>query len=250
MDDSAVGGYNFTLMTVANWGFDLFLDHTEDGYRATVTQSPAGDAWAAFTLPFKPREQHAMIQQLLVDAGEDEPRRNDQFRLARDLGGRLFEAILHGPLRECWQESWRRAYAERATLHVRLRLGDSPSLHMLPWEYLYDVTRDEFLALSAHTPLTRFQERSHQPLPVDLEPPLRVLVVMAGPEGYPPLPVGREWRNLVDTVDHLAADRRVLLNDWRGPPCSIYSDVCASRNTMCSISLASASMTRRPRMGC
>ena len=61
-----------------------------------------------------------------------------------------------------------------------------------------------------HTPLSRFFEHAHQvdPFPVDL--PLRVLVVMSGPEGYPPLAIGREWRDLVDTVDYLAANRQVL----------------------------------------
>jgi hypothetical protein len=193
-----------------DWGFDLLLEHTEDGYRAEVQQSPAGEAWIPFSLPFEPREQHAFVQQLLSDPGKDERLRADQFLLARRVGGRLFDAVIQGPLLPLWQESWRRAYAERATLHLRLRLGDTAELRALPWEYLYDATRDEFLALSVHTPLSRFHERAHQvaPFPVDL--PLRVLVVMAGPEGYPPLAIGREWRDLVDTVDYLAADRQIL----------------------------------------
>jgi hypothetical protein len=199
-----------TADTASNWGFDLLLEHNEDGYRAGVLQSPAGEGAANFTLPFAPREQHAFVQQLLTDPGKDERMRADQFLLARKVGGRLFDAIFQGPLLALWQESWRRAYAERATLHLRLRLGDTPALRALPWEYLYDATRDEFLALSVHTPLTRFHERAHQvaPFPVDL--PLRVLVVMSGPEGYPPLAIGREWRDLVDTVDYLAANRQLL----------------------------------------
>jgi hypothetical protein len=199
-----------TAATPTDWGFDLLLEQTEDGYRANVLQSPAGEGAASFTLPFTPREQYAFFQQLLADPGEDERLRADQFMLARRVGGRLFEAVFQGPLLALWQESWRRAYAERATLHLRLRLGDAESLRALPWEYLYDATREEFLALSVHTPLSRFHERAHQvtPFPVDL--PLRVLVVMAGPEGYPPLAIGREWRDLVDTIDYLAADRLLL----------------------------------------
>jgi hypothetical protein len=199
-----------TAASATDWGFDLLLEHTEDGYRAGVLHSPAGEAWTSFTLPFAPREQHAFVQQLLADPGKDERLRADQFLLARRVGGRLFEAVFGGPLLTLWQESWRRAYAERATLHLRLHLGDVEALRALPWEYLYDATRDEFLALSVHTPLVRFHERAHQmtPFPVDL--PLRVLVVMAGPEGYPPLAIGREWRDLIDTIDHLAASRQLL----------------------------------------
>ena len=192
------------------WGFDLLLEQTEDGYRAAVLQSPAGDAQTPFVLPFKPREQHSVIQQLLADPGSDETRRAEQFMLARRVGGRLFDAIFHGPVMECWQASWRKAYQERATLHLRLRLGESPQLRSLPWEYLYDATRDEFLALSVHTPLVRYQELAYQILPFVVEPPLRVLVILAGPEGYPPLAIGREWRDLIDTVDFLAASRKIL----------------------------------------
>jgi hypothetical protein len=193
-----------------DYGFDLLLERTEEGYRASVQQSPAGDAWVDFRLPFAPREQHAFVQELLADPGKDEGMRADQFLLARRVGGRLFEAVFHGPLLELWQESWRRTYAERATLHLRLRLGDEDSLRALPWEYLYDATRDEFLTLSVHTPLSRFHERAHQVDAFPVELPLRVLVVMAGPEGYPPLAIGREWRDLIDTIDYLAANRQLL----------------------------------------
>ena len=134
-----------------DWGFDLLLEHTDDGFRASVAQSPAGEVWAPFVLPFKPREQHAAIQQLLADPGENATQRADQFMLARQLGGKLFDAVFQGPLLECWQTSWRKAYAERATLHLRLRLGDVVELRTLPWEYLYDSTRDEFIsAVGAH----------------------------------------------------------------------------------------------------
>lgn len=193
-----------------NWGFDLRLEQTEDGYRASVLQSPAGEAWAPFVLPFPSREQHVLMQQLLADPGQDEYRRAEQFQLARRVGGKLFNTIFHGALLECWQASRRLAYTERATLHFRLHLADIPVLRALPWEYLYDSTRDEFIALSVHTPLVRFHARAHQVQPLTLEPPLRVLVVIAGPEGYPPLPIGREWRDLLDTIDYLAADRRIL----------------------------------------
>ena len=200
-----------------DWGFDLQLELTDDGYRTTVLTAPAGSAAAPFTLPFAPREQHRLIQQLLQDPGADETRRAAQFAAARDLGGKLFDALFHGPIQECWQTSWRMAYQERATLHLRLHLADEPDILAIPWEYLYDPTRDEFIALSAHTPLARYTGRAHQMLPLAVTPPLRVLVVMSGPAGYPPLPIGQEWRDLVDTVDYLAADRRVIFEKLPRP---------------------------------
>ncbi len=200
-----------------NWGFDLLLDHTEDGYRATVQNSPAGQAARFFDLPFRLREQHVAVQRLLVNPDDDAQERNAQFALARELGGKLFDSLFAGPILALWQESWRRAYAARHVLRVRLGLSDVPELNALPWEYLYDDTRDEFLGLSVHTPLVRYQPLAHIIRPLPVEPPLRVLVVMAGPAGYPPLPVGRDWRNLIDTVDFLAADGRMTFERLARP---------------------------------
>ena len=194
------------------WVFDLFLELTEDGYRASVRTSPAGMATIAFELPLHRRDQHAIVQRLLTDAGDDAALRNEQFSLARQVGGKLFDTIFHGPIQELWQESWRQAYASRASLRVQLGIGDDPALRALPWEYLYDDTREEFLALSVHTPVVRHQPAAHKIRALAVEPPLRVLVVMAGPDGYPPLAIGRDWRNLVDTVDYLAADGRMTFD--------------------------------------
>ncbi len=157
------------------------------------------------------------MQRLLADPGDDESQRAEQFMIARDAGGRLFDAIFRDEILECWRTSWREAYTHQQTLRVRLRLYAAGLLRALPWEYLYDSSREEFVALSVHTPLVRYQERAHQILPYKVTLPLRVLVVLAGPEGYPPLPIGVEWRDLVDTVDYLAADRRIIFERLSKP---------------------------------
>jgi hypothetical protein len=200
-----------------NWIFDLLLELTEDGYRATVRSSPAGTAAAAFVLPLHRREQHAAVQQLLSESGADATQRDAQFALARAIGGKLFDAVFHGAILAVWQESWQRAYTERASLRVQLGVGDDPALRALPWEYLYDDTRDEFLALSIHTPLVRLLPAAHKIRPLVVAPPLRVLVVMAGPEGHPPLAVGRDWRALIDTVDYLGANGRMTFERLAKP---------------------------------
>lgn len=201
----------------AEWVFDLLLELTEDGYCATVRKSPAGTATAPFALPLHRREQHAAVQRLLGDAGGDDAQRSAQFALAREIGGKLFDAIFHGPILECWQTSWRAAYTARSSLRVQLGIGDDPMLRALPWEYLYDDTRDEFLALSVHTPVVRSLPAAHKIRPLVVAPPLRVLVVMAGPEGHPPLAVGRDWRALIDTVDTLGADGRMTFERLAKP---------------------------------
>lgn len=209
-------GYNERTMTT-EWVFDLLLELTEEGYRVTVRNSPAGTATVALVLPLQRREQHVTVQRLLSDPGGDDAQRSAQFALAREVGGKLFDAVFHGPILECWQASWRAAYAARASLRVQLSISDDPALRALPWEYLYDDTRDEFLALSVHTPIVRYLPAAHKIRPLVVAPPLRVLVVMAGPEGYPPLAVGRDWRAFIDTVDYLGADGRMTFERLAKP---------------------------------
>lgn len=213
-------GYNGRVMTLETWGFDLLVERTEDGYRASVLNSPAGFAYAIVQAPFTQRELATYRTQLASDPGPSDGDRLDaQLALARQIGERLFRAIFRDTILTAWQESWRKAYARRHHLRLRLCLRDQAEFMALPWEYLYDPERREFLALSAATPLSRYLEQMHQLVPNRVELPLRVLVVLAGPSGYPPLPIELEWRNLIDTLDYLAVEtnRRVIFERLAQP---------------------------------
>ena len=56
-----------------------------------------------------------------------------------------------------------------------------PQLAGLPWEYLYQAEGRGFLALSGRTPVVRYLELSEGLGTLLVEPPLRVLAVIATP---------------------------------------------------------------------
>jgi hypothetical protein len=190
--------------------FDLLITPlAEGGYRARIVSSPAGVAGSTFTLPFSELE----IENLVLRMGQVRSglrrRASPQSDAAREFGRRLYEAVFDGEVATCWRDSIAEAARQNARLRLRLRLTDAPELFDLPWEYLYDAGADRFLTLSSKTPLVRYLELSGRIDPLPVQPPLRILALIASPHDMEPLDVEREWRNLQAALADLA-ERNVV----------------------------------------
>jgi hypothetical protein len=83
--------------------FDLLIIRTERGYRAQVLSSPEGEATADFSLPFSELELENFV--LRIGRPRRGTRRIDspEMEVAKNLGGRLYEAVFSGDLRACWR---------------------------------------------------------------------------------------------------------------------------------------------------
>ena len=81
---------------------------------------------------------------------------------------------------------------------------------------LYDPRHNRFLAQSRRTPLVRYLDLPDPPRSLSVEGPLRLLVMISSPVGYPELDVEREWTALVDAVARQQAEGRVVIE--RLPP--------------------------------
>lgn len=195
--------------------FDLKIEHTEDGYFAHAYGEPFGEARDFFHSPFLQEELDQFLR-LLIDPASAE-QQADQRQMAQALGERLFNAVFRHNLRTSLQSSYQLIYQERSRLRIRLQLDATPEFINLPWEYLYDPIRKEFLALSTHTPLVRHQNLMHHILPFKVTAPLRALVVIPSPGSYPPTNADRNWLNLLDTLDHLALEGKLKVERLQKP---------------------------------
>ena len=97
---------------------------------------------------------------------------------AKTFGIRLFEAVFNGSVRDLYQSALRSAEREGHGLRLLLRLSDVPELLKVPWEYLYEPSMARFLALSVETPIVRYLELPLQVLPLNVNPPLRILSIL------------------------------------------------------------------------
>ncbi len=181
--------------------FDLLIEHAEQGYRARVLNSPAGQAVADFTLPFSDLE----IENFLLRMGQT--RRGAAMRdvrlaggqeldVPKVFGGRLYEAVFAGDVQGCLRSSLDETERQNARLRLRLRLAEAPELLDLPWEYLYNPSLNRFYALSVETPLVRYLDLPEPVQSLAVTLPLRVLVLISSPTDYPQLDVAQELAKL------------------------------------------------------
>ena len=201
------------------------VESTENGLIARIVSSPvglAGQVHAPFVTPMTADERTDFWTRIAapVDLATDENAAQQtagQSALVQSIGERLFHALFAGEVLAALRGSFALAYQQRDALHLRLTLPDTSSLLTLPWEYLFDPERREFLSLSLHSPLLRYVDRRHQIRPLNIELPLRVLVVIAKAGGLVPVNVGREWISLIDTIDYLGMDGRLVVERLEKP---------------------------------
>jgi hypothetical protein len=198
------------MMEIPVLDFDLAVERTEDGYFVRVLASPVGEAVAPFAAPLLAREVDQLWRLLLAPPAEGLQGAQQQSAI-RQIGERLFRSLMTDHIHLCWEESQRLAYGQRARLRLRLHLQGVPEFADLPWEYLYDPQRKEFVALMPQTPLLRYADLKHHITPFRTPSPLRLLVVVANPGGRPLYDEEESWLSLLDTLDHLAAVGKLIL---------------------------------------
>jgi hypothetical protein len=127
------------------------------------------------------------------------------------FGQELFEMLFSGEVKVRYSMGLGQA-RQQGKKGLRLKLHvDAPELAKLPWEFLYDATRHEYLGLSARTPLVRYLDTSDSIEPLTVKAPLKILVMVANPEGLSQLNVERERENLERATRDLQKDGLVEL---------------------------------------
>jgi CHAT domain len=200
--------------------FDLAITRRADYRRCHVqVTSPGGNPGQDFDLPLSEAEvaelrgfMHGPPRDVIrPDHGLPRTTQEAWDRVSR-LGERLFDAVFANDVLVSFSSSRQAANQRQMGLRVRLWLDDVPELGQLPWEYLYDRSRESFLALSVDTPVLRFLSMASPLPPLPVEPPLHLLVMISDPEDYPRLAVAEEretieraFKELQDVVsiDHV-----------------------------------------------
>lgn len=193
--------------------FDLLIEHTHDGFKARILDSPAGEAAVLFKLPFQPAE----VENFYAQIGITRLIESTQMQKMRIFGQKLFEAAFSGNVRDKFRESLSVASRNQKGLRIRLRIADVPELANMPWEFMYDESQSRFLTLSIETPLVRYLDIPRDIQPLTITPPLQILVVISAPKDFPTLNVQHEWDNLQEALARLEARGLVKLTRLRKP---------------------------------
>lgn len=140
----------------------------------------------AYDLPVLNRRLEELDELLLSEDPGAQRRRKE---LAESIGKELYSALLPGRVRRTFSTSLAALRAVRAYRNVGLRLRLSfgqaseylPEVG-LPWELLCSPDSLEFPGSAPETPLVRFLDLERPIEPVTIEPPIRVLAVLAAPQ--------------------------------------------------------------------
>ena len=182
-------------------------------YMARVIQSPAGEGFNRFRLPFRKEEIGALLNTLAQTMASA---RNPTIEAARELdpmtaayslltprqmGDALFKALFAGDVLSLYDRSLGRVEtASEVGLRIKIKLDPKEQtlaqLHCIPWEVLHRRATQEFLSLSRLSPVVRYLEVARPVKTLALPNPLRILAVLASPANMGGLDLERERRNL------------------------------------------------------
>jgi len=137
---------------------------------------------------------HQVLRQEGVPA---EPRPADDKRLV-DYGQRLYNYLFGDGAKLQNFLEFNDAYRRQARLTLALH-PSAAALWRLPWEYLHDKT--DFLCLSGRFLLNRAPAGMGQLEPPETPRPLRILVVIAGPDDQPELNFEQELAVMQEALD-------------------------------------------------
>ncbi|WP_159691148.1 CHAT domain-containing protein [Cognatazoarcus halotolerans] len=129
---------------------------------------------------------------------------------AREVGQALYAALFESPLRACFEEGLRAIDPQRGEgLRFVINTTDAPDLARLPWEFLYSPAKDDFLFSDRMKPVVRWLDVDEPPPTLAVEPPLRLLMVIAAPTDRPGLEVGEEIAHLDSALAELTSSGKV-----------------------------------------
>ena len=169
------------------------------GYTVRVLRSPAGEASSTMRMPFTGLALQNNLQALqiaLLRSGTTRRRvETAESQTVKTFGQELWKALFSGDVLGRFEASRLEARRQDAGVRIKLRF-ETPDLAALPWEYLFDAGRGDYVALSEQTPVVRYIPLPEAVAPLLVTPPLRVLGMVVSPSDLPALDVDRERQRL------------------------------------------------------
>lgn len=167
-----------------------------------------GEAHGTFSPPFDETQLENFVLKVGLTRRGVRKIHSPEWQAAQAFGQKLFSALFTEEPRALLHASLNTAYREDKGLRIKIIL-DAPALSNYPWEFLYDSRLDRFATLFQNTLLVRYIELPSPVTPLQVAPPLHVLVLTCSPKDYQRLDVQRERDALTRPLAEL--ERRGLL---------------------------------------
>ncbi len=188
--------------------FGVSIAPGANGYAVNVLASPAGQASAT--------TQVTLDSGSIADGVAALRAARFDIALAKSLGGQLLADLLQGNVANAYFATLGRAESQQSGMRLRLRIN-APELKALPWEYLYDTQRDNFLAVRRDVVISRYLEVFQGVGALPQPPAIRILALLSSPSGVERLDLPGEQGRIQDALAPLVAGGRVELEFEANP---------------------------------
>ena len=204
--------------------FELNVRAEPDGECVvSVDRSPGGETKRLMRMPYDGLALENMLQKMQIALLSSVPGRrrisSEAEAVVKNFGQVLFDALFADEVRNVFDVSRARAAQDGDGLRIRLSF-DTGTLAGLPWEYMFDERAGDFVGLSEGTPIVRYLRIGQPPRPLTVEPPLRMLGLIASPADRATLDTAAERERLENALQALRTSNRVELHwaegeSWR-----------------------------------
>ena len=186
--------------------FEIEISGEADSYRVAARSETGETGEVPVRFPFDDlalaRQLQALELALLKSSATVRRLTPADERPVQEFGRQLFEFAFPPEVRAGLLAA--RLQAAEQDMPVRLGLRvQPPELAALPWEFLYDPGRDDYLCLSST--LVRYLDVPEPRRLLTVTPPLRILAMVARPHDLGPLNTEHEQRRLIEAL--LSLDR-------------------------------------------
>ncbi len=201
------------MADIAYQNLDVQIEPATGQYHVRVQCPPLlGEDEADISLPFTPGDLKTFFGGLGQTRDFDAAEPATPTLSLEEFGRRLYSAVFTGRLETFLARCQDGAATAGQRLRIRLRLNRAPDLLNLPWEYLYNADHRRYLALAKETSIVRYLDLAERIPTLKTAPPLRILVMLAGPKDAPQLDVEREWANLKQALQPLEQAGQVVVD--------------------------------------
>lgn len=198
--------------------FDILIQHLEgELYPTRVLHSPAGETRGELSFSSLVPDVITNLKSLRDLVLENRPEEGsdvERWTQATRFGELLFDALMSGELRSCFDVSLNLARRSEQGLRIRMRI-EPPELAALPWELMRDKRSESFISLSMHTPIVRYIELQQSAPPLITRKPLSILVVISSPTDQAALSVEAETGHITQALSDLVAKGDVRITMLR-----------------------------------
>lgn len=181
---------------------------SNNGFEVRILESPYDRPREPFTLPYSAEQLEIFLkawEDLFLNQGAAAARQREE--LAKTMGQRLYASLFHGRVGKTFDQCFAGFDAERrhrdVGLRVRVSFGErddyQPEVLGLPWEFLWSETTS-FLGCGPTIQVVRYLDTPRRILPLETEPPLKVLAVFCSPTDQPEVELKEERRRLQEAV--------------------------------------------------